>query len=195
MFFISQISYSQAENRRCYEMYYLLEINSLISDTDNSATFPASVKVEFLVITDAQNYFIRTNLLTFDAGNNNKIGSTIEKDSFLLTIKDSIAYLFSTREYYKYESSSLEDKVIKINDLYYEQHCGNLVFKLCDTLPACVKPFPQYVGNKFGIIEIKRGASTLKLTSIKEIAGYSFLNLKLTTNSFRKGNSTLELPF
>jgi hypothetical protein len=76
-------------------MYYLLEINSLISDTDNSATFPASVKVEFLVITDAQNYFIRTNLLTFDAGNNNKIGSTIEKDSFLLTIKDSIAYLFN----------------------------------------------------------------------------------------------------
>lgn len=175
-----------------YRFLYEMTINNEIQ-SNSFSSIPIETKVSISILSN-ENYSILTLKLTSihspaELSQNNKT-----EDSFFVDKSKFLQYSLSNKDYSTYDTIQILNSFKSLGNHLGSQFLGNIQFIQCDTLPKEIIPFPNFLGNHYGVIKVLKGNSIIELVKI-ERTSFNFDNYLVKIKSFRKSDAKYEIPF
>ncbi|MDP1843036.1 MAG: hypothetical protein Q8K64_06405 [Sediminibacterium sp.] len=190
---------TKAQDISAKELHYQLTVKS-IATNDSSVvdSIGSFVIVDYRIITNGILYFFKMKPREAYLYFNNINELLDDEDSVLLRI-DSLS-LFNFKDNKKY--SLVSEKLGKSIHFQNENNINKTIqqtqngtsFLQDMLLDKMITPFPQYLGNEFGVTSVKN--KTLECVLIKsDTFKYNFSDLLYKVKNFKSTNEKFPLPF
>ncbi len=182
-----------ANQPKVFECEYLLEASGVLKTDANQIEVPASITVRYKVITDGLFYLVIGQLQQASVDFTNLVILDKEHIDSMFFVKDKgLIFDISNRTYSIAETAIIDSSVIKDLSLKY-QKIDSTRFYIDSIYQRIITPFPQFSGNRFGIVKIisKKGTCTLK--SVREI-DFSFETIQKQVRSYIYSQDKIHLP-
>lgn len=196
IFFIYS-SLIKTDQSKTFECEYLLEASGEIKTTETLVELPTNLTVKYKVITNGIFYLVIGQLQHVSIAFT-EIPSSFEEhiDSMLFEKGKDVVFILNNRTYSKIEtalidSTILKDSVINTNSQY--QKIVDSRFYIDSIYKNYITPFPQFSGNRHGIIKIISKNNTCTLKSVKEVI-FDFESLKRQVKNYTYSQDTIPLP-
>jgi len=175
-----------------YRFKYEMTINNEIpSNSFNS--IPIETKVSISIVSN-ENYSLLTLKLTSIQSPAELSQNSKTEDSFFVDKSKFLQYSLSNKDYSTYDTIQILNSFKDLGNHHGSQFLGSIQFIQCDTLPKDIIPFPNFLGNRYGVIKVLKGNSVIELVKI-ERTSFNFDDYLVKIKSFRKSDSKYEIPF
>jgi hypothetical protein len=176
-----------------------MEIKTSLQDSSSGLGLPTLIVVDYDIKTDGNFYLLKSKFISYEVmgKNMNSLVHDDSDDSVLLDMKNKLAYSFSRKVYSDMVVRDLEPIIYAIKDsglVRFKQNSNSISFVMDSAYSSFVTPFPQFRGNKYGVIEIRHNENKIELKQIRPI-DYHFDGLLLFVKSFSKSDEVFTIPF
>ncbi len=184
----------KTQNPNVFRSDYYLEANNERSDTTNEITISSSISVRLSIITNGTLY-----LMISKPDNISVMGQPFEyldePDTLLINAITQKCYYFKNKNILKLDTQNVYSDFSKFeNGRNVMLKKDNLTILMDTIYPKCITPFPQTMGNQYGIIKIESPKQKWYLKHVEK-SDFDFAPLITRSNGFKQTQEKLPNPF